>query len=113
MFATRRSVTIVVATAITPIAYLITAPTADADCTGSGGVTVCAQGEVRGSSGGSGGGSASPWYPYPCEYDYYCDDGGLSVILDPDIDRPDPPRVDNSLPGGRDGVGGGGRGGRR
>ncbi len=107
MFATRRYLTIGVATAITPIANLTTAPTATADCTSGGGVTVCAQGEVRGSSGGSGGGSAGPWYPYPCEYDYYCDDddggGGLSVILDPDIDRPSPPsppRVDNSLPGG-------------
>ena len=89
---------------------LVTATPAAADCSTSSGVTLCSQGDVRGSDSGPGPGTtrAGPWYPYPCEYDYYCDDGGVSIILgggDVDIDRPGggPNRPS----------GGGGRGGRR
>lgn len=96
---------------------VVFAPTAAADCTEAGGVTVCAQGQVRGSNGAPDG-STGPYYPYPCEYDWYCIDGGVDVILDvdkPDGDfgRPGQPgaRPDNSLPGGGRGGGGGGRGG--
>jgi hypothetical protein len=50
-------------------------------------VTVCAQGDVRGCDTGSGAGNTTgPYYPYPCEYDYYYLDEGLDVILD--VDRP-------------------------
>lgn len=79
---------------------LIVAPPAAAECTSSGGSTVCAQGSVRGADGPPM--STGPYYPYPCEYDWLCDDGGLSIIVNPgppDIGRP-----------GRPGGGGGGIG---
>ncbi|KUI30149.1 hypothetical protein AU196_05970 [Mycobacterium sp. IS-1742] len=101
-----------------PFGALASAAPALADCTNAGGVTVCAQGDVRGSDTGGTVGSTGPYYPYPCEYDYYCDDWGVDLILDVDppggdLGRPGGPgaRPDNSLPGGR--PGGGGRGGRR
>jgi hypothetical protein len=68
---------------------------AGADCTYGGGATVCAQGEVRGGGGAPSG--AMPYYPYPCEDDWLCDDGGISVIVDPsppiDIGRPGRPGI--------------------
>jgi hypothetical protein len=66
---------------------LITAPPALADCTSSGGVTICAQGTVDGPS-GQPGPAAGPYYPYPCEDDWMCDDGGVSIIVDPGPPRP-------------------------
>jgi hypothetical protein len=60
---------------------LITAPPVAADCSSSGYATVCAQGDVRG--GGGGGPVSGPYYPYPCEDDWLCNDGELSVIVDP------------------------------
>lgn len=56
-------------------------PSASAECTNAGGVTVCAQGQVRGSAVAPDN-LTGPWYPYPCEYDYYCNDGGADRILD-------------------------------
>ncbi len=95
------------AVASAPLA-LPAAPTAEADCVDAGSATVCAQGTVTG--GGPEAPTAGPYYPYPCQYDWYCDnDGGLSIILDPgppgggiDIGRPGRP--------GRPGGGGGGIG---
>jgi hypothetical protein len=55
---------------------------AAAECANAGGATICSQGDVR-SSGGSGAGSTGAWYPYPCEDDWLCDGGELSVIVDP------------------------------
>lgn len=98
---------------------LVSTPPASADCTSANGVTVCAQGDVRGSNTGSGaGGTNGPYVPYPCEYDYYCDGWGADMDLDVDVPvggvgRPGGPgnRPDNSLPGGNRGGGnGGGRG---
>ncbi|KUI32706.1 hypothetical protein [Mycobacterium sp. GA-2829] len=99
-----------------PLAALTSTPPAAADCTNANGVTVCAQGDVRGSNtGGGAGGTTGTYYPYPCEYDYYCDDWGVDILLDvdaPDFDvgRPGNPgaRPDNNLPGGGR-RGGGGR----
>ncbi len=78
-------------------AGMITAPSAIAECTNSGGVTICAQGSVSGPSGGPSS-SSGPYYPYPCYDDWLCDDGGVSVIVDPgppnggiDIGRPGRP----------------------
>ena len=97
---------------------IVTATPVAADCATTSGVTICSQGDVRGSDSGSGPSAttASPWYPYPCEYDYYCDDYGMSIIVgggDGDLGinrpgRPNPP----GRPGGGGGRGGGG-GGRR
>lgn len=76
-------------------ALVLHPPIAVADCTTSGGVTVCAQGTVSGPSGAPS--SSGPYYPYPCEYDWLCDDGGVSIIVDPgpgggiDIGRPGRP----------------------
>jgi len=109
--------------AVLAFGSLINAPLGSADCTDAGGTTVCAQGEVRGSSGG--GTSSGPYYPYPCEYDWLCRDGGVSIALDtdigdgpsnppPDLGRPGRPDIGQpGTPGNRPGVspGGGGRGG--
>jgi hypothetical protein len=97
-------------TVVVSMGSVLDAPSASGDCSNSNGVTVCAQGEVRGGGGGTGPtGSSGPYYPYPCEDDYLCDDGGVSIVLNPG--RPDigyPGR-----PGGPGGGGGGRSGGRR
>ena len=65
-----------------PIAIVITAPTAGADCSYAGGTTICAQGEVRGADGVPR--AATPVVPYPCEYDWYCgSDNDLDIGWDP------------------------------
>lgn len=80
------------ASATVPIAFVVTAPPAQADCTYSGGATVCAQGEVRGADGVPRAATAA--VPYPCEYDWYCGtDWDLNVDWNP----------------GRPGIGGPGR----
>ncbi|MCC9179699.1 hypothetical protein LOC73_02530 [Mycolicibacterium mageritense] len=56
-----------------------TAPPAAAECVNAGGSTVCAQGTVRG--GGPEPPTAGPYVPYPCEYDWYCQGGGLDIII--------------------------------
>lgn len=75
-------------------AAVLTAPPAVADCTSSGGVTVCAQGSVSGPTGVPQ--SSGPYYPYPCDYDWLCDDGGVSIVIDPG--RPSG-GIDIGLPG--------------
>lgn len=68
-------------------------PTASADCTSSGGTTVCSQGDVRGPDTGQGPGSRTPYYPCWWCYD---NNWGLTLII--------------GLPHkSRDGGGGGGR----
>lgn len=107
-------------TSLLAFGSIVNAPAGSADCTDAGGVTVCAQGSVRGSL-GSPDELVGPVYPYPCDYDYLCHDGGVSIALDPD--RPDNPPPDFGRPGrpdigapGRPGGGGnagaGGGGGR-
>jgi hypothetical protein len=74
---------------------LVVAPPATADCSYSGGTTVCAQGDVRG-GGGPGPSVSGPVYPYPCEDDWLCNDG-VDVVFGP------------IWPGGPGGPGGPGR----
>ncbi len=64
---------------------LAVAPPAEAECVSSNGTTVCSQGTVRGTDNGQGPGSldTGPAWPYPCENDWYCNDGGLSIIFTP------------------------------
>jgi hypothetical protein len=57
---------------------LSSAGPAPADCTNAGGVEVCAQGDSSGSDSGS---SAGMYMPYACEYDWYCDDSGMSIMF--------------------------------
>jgi hypothetical protein len=103
------------ASASVPVA-LAGAPSALADCTSSGGSTICAQGDVRG---GSGGPLTGPAYPGYCADPWYCsDDWGVDVYWDPGRDQanPNPPGINNDLPGRPGRPGGGGRpsgGGRR
>jgi hypothetical protein len=72
------------------------APPASADCVYSGGATICSQGEVRGASGAPG--PSTPYYPYPCEDDWMCGDGGVSIIVDPGPPGGAPP-IDIGRPG--------------
>lgn len=94
-------------------------PDARADCTSTGGTTICSQGDVRGANTGDGpSGSSGPYTPYPCEDNWYlCDDyyWGIDVDLNPDIGGPGGPgRPDIGRPGaGRPNPGGGRGGGRR
>ena len=76
----------------------VTAPPAFADCSSSGGVTICAQGTVDGPS-GQPGPSSGPYYPYPCEDDWLCDDGGISIAVDPGPPRPPRPPIRPIRPG--------------
>ncbi|MET0896385.1 MAG: hypothetical protein ABWY45_00580 [Mycobacterium sp.] len=106
----RRDSSLAMLAAATFAIGLFTASPATADCTSSAGVTLCSQGEVRGSNTGDGPSGAGPYFPYPCEYDYLCDDDygiGVAFDFDPDIGRPNPPNRPNRP--GRPGRGGGGR----
>ncbi len=89
-------------------------PTAHADCVSSGGTTISSQGDVRGADNGAGAGAGSgPYVPYPCTYDWYCNDGvtwDINMDWDPGVGIGAPGRPGNR-PGG--GGGGGGRGGGR
>ena len=79
------------------------APQAGAECTYSGGATVCAQGDVRGANGVPD--VSGPTYPYPCEYDWLCYDGDVDIVFGgspPEI-NPRPP-IDIGRPG-RPGIG--------
>ena len=102
--------------AVVPISV---APTAAADCTSAGGTTLCSQGDSRGTDSGSGpSGGSGPYVPYPCGYDWYCNDSyGWDINLDfdpgwpgvggPGIGGPGGPGF--NPPGGGGGRGGGGR----
>jgi hypothetical protein len=95
-----RYLTVVLAVTALPIATVLTAPPAAADCNNAGGATVCAQGEVRGADGVPI--AATPVVPYPCEYDWYCDSG-----WDLNVDWNPGPGIGG--PGGGGGIGGPGR----
>ena len=60
----------------------LSAPAA-ADCISSAGTTLCGQGSARGGNTGEGPGTMSgPMVPYPCSYDWYCDDdGGFGITF--------------------------------
>jgi hypothetical protein len=81
MHASRRYLALPGLVAVAATIGIVAAPSAAAECNSSGGATVCAQGDVRGGSGG--GSTTGAYYPYPCEDDWLCGDGELSVILDP------------------------------
>lgn len=55
---------------------------AAADCISSAGTTLCGQGTARGANTGEGPGTMSgPVVPYPCGYDWYCDDNGFGITF--------------------------------
>lgn len=54
---------------------IVTASPAVADCDNAGGISLCSEG-----AGGTGASTALPYYPYPCEDDWLCADGGLSLL---------------------------------
>ncbi|AQA03599.1 hypothetical protein BVC93_15600 [Mycobacterium sp. MS1601] len=100
--------TLMTLVAISPLPIgTVLAATAAADCTSSAGVTLCSQGDVRGSDTGDGPSGSGPYVPYPCEYDYLCDDDygwGVAFDLDADLNpppiRPDRPDRPNRPRGG-------------
>ena len=67
-----------VAGALLTGALLTGAQSAAADCVSSGGTTICSQGDVRGSS--------DPYYPYPCEDDWFCRSGNGGIAAVPGTD---------------------------
>ncbi len=92
---------------IIAVAGLTVAPTAAADCTSAGGTTICAQGESRGADTGDSPSGSGPYVPYPCEYDWNCNDyygweWDLDLDPGPGIGLPGWP---GTRPGG--GIGGG------
>ncbi len=96
------------------IPALTDAPEAAADCTSSGGTTICSQGEVRGSSSGAGpSDSAGPSVPYPCDWGYYACDDYWGWDLDIDVDPGRPGIGGPGGPGRPGGIGPGGGGGNR
>lgn len=80
-----RAAALVLAPSVVVAGALVTSVPAAADCVSSSGTTVCSQGTVRGSDTGQGPGTLNtgPAWPYPCDYDWYCNDGGLSIIFTP------------------------------
>lgn len=91
-----RSCFLIVFLAVSAFCFsLLSLSPAAADCTSSAGVTLCSQGDVHGSDTGDGPSGAGPYMPYPCEYDYLCNDyGDFGVAFDldaPDIGRPNRP----------------------
>ena len=107
MRSTQRYLILGLATAAAPIAIVVAAPQAGADCNYAAGATVCAQGTVRGADGVPR--AATPVVPYPCEYDWYCgtDDWDLDIAWDPGR-----PGIGGPGGPGRPGGGGGIRPGR-
>lgn len=54
---------------------IVTASPAAAGCENAGGVTVCTTGpDLTGTT------TVLPYYPYPCEDDWLCADGGISLL---------------------------------
>jgi len=51
------------------------APSAAAECTTSGNTTICSLGSDDDSPTPDRGPSSLPFVPYPCAYDYYCNEG--------------------------------------
>ena len=54
---------------------IVTASPSVADCENAGGISLCSEGDD-----GKGASIALPYYPYPCEDDWLCADGGLSLL---------------------------------
>ena len=74
---------------------IVTASPATAGCENAGGVTLCSTGPD-----GTGATTALPYFPYPCEDDWLCADGGLSLLdtgggLNVGRDTPGGPYTDN------------------
>lgn len=72
---------------------LSAAPAAGADCESRNGTMLCTDGSPQTRS-SEGEGS----YSYPCEFDWYCDDFGLDIVLDNDRPAANPPSPNNDLP---------------
>lgn len=64
-------------------AGVVMAAPAYANCISSEGITVCAQGQARGADTGEGPVDhhhSGPYYPYPCDSDFYCENSPLDYI---------------------------------
>lgn len=71
---TTASLAVVLAFPAMSLAVVVAGP-AGADCANAGGVTLCSEGDM-----GTGASVALPYYPYPCEDDWLCANGGLSLL---------------------------------
>ncbi|MGB3481167.1 MAG: hypothetical protein WBB07_02995 [Mycobacterium sp.] len=71
-----------VAALILPVSALgvVGASPAGAMCTSAADMTVCSESGL-----GPEAITPMPVYPYPCEYDWYCSDGGMSLMFDPTL----------------------------
>lgn len=59
---------IIVIATLAVLSQISFASTASAECTTAGNVTVCSMGGLDDE------GDSGPYTPYPCRYDYYCND---------------------------------------
>jgi hypothetical protein len=55
---------------------LLTASPAVAECATAADLTMCSESAVL----------PMPMYPYPCDLDWMCGDGGMSLMFDPSLD---------------------------
>ena len=82
MRSTQRYLILGLATAAAPIAIVVAAPQAGADCNYAGGATVVRR--VRSAVRTGCRGPRLPYVPYPCENDWYCGtDWDLNFDMDP------------------------------
>jgi hypothetical protein len=72
-----------IAAVVLPMSALgvLTASPASASCTNAADVTFCSAGGV-----GAEAVAPLPIVPYPCDYDWFCVDGGLSLMFDPTME---------------------------
>ena len=66
-------------------AGVVLAAPAYANCISSEGITICAQGQARGPDTGEGPvdhHEMGPYFPYPCESDFYCEHSPLDYITE-------------------------------
>lgn len=79
------------------VSVVIAAPAQADDCTSSGGVTICAQGDARGSDTGKGPASSAHEYLVPCAVDGLCDGSDFDFAEPQEPDSPGDGRPDRPL----------------
>lgn len=70
-------ISLVAALALSPLPLtLVSAAPAVAECTSAADISLCSEASAEVAS--------LPYYPYPCDLDWYCSDGSLSLLNGPE-----------------------------